>query len=120
MLVLPIIALGPNGNPRHLSVEQNAVGRACRPHDAPAAIVDRVKPFSGPPMALLSFTPVIRVTVSPTGFIESLVVERSTGNAAYDQSAMLAARRSTYRSRCFEGIPVVGTARYQAFFGSGS
>ena len=120
MLSPPPIALARHRNPSHLHARSHPTGRACRPRDAPAVVTTRVRPVYGPPpYRLAPFTTIVRVTLSPIGSVESVVIERSSGSAAYDESTITAARMSRYAPRCANGRTAEGTTLYRASFGSG-
>lgn len=103
--------------------------QAQQPSPVPSASCDRpyqsatvVKPVTPEYLAsargldLRPVTVVMEVTVDASGKATRAVIRRSSGNADIDDSALRAARASTYASKVFDCVPVEGTYIFRAQF----
>jgi TonB family protein len=58
----------------------------------------------------------VQVNLSATGAVLSATIAKSTGNAALDQAALLAAKQSTYKPEIKDCVPVAGAYLYRVDF----
>jgi periplasmic protein TonB len=82
---------------------------ACSVPNAPAAAVSVVSPSVPDELGTdVNAQAQVRVTLTPSGGVESAGIYHSAGNALLDREALRAARQSTYRAEVRDCVPVRG------------
>jgi protein TonB len=79
-------------------------------------IVQPAYPESAKDLGLGAVTVIVQVTIGASGSLEEASVVQSSGNMAIDQSALRAARQSTYTPQLKDCSPTTGTYTFHAEF----
>ncbi|MGR4064662.1 MAG: energy transducer TonB, partial [Vulcanimicrobiaceae bacterium] len=79
-------------------------------------IVQPEYPDSARDLGLGTVTVLVEVTIGPTGALEEAKISQSSGNMAIDQSALRAARQSTYTPQLADCAPTTGSYIFHAEF----
>ncbi len=94
------------------------VAAACAEPNVEATVRNAVAP--APPHGFkTSGTVIVAVTIAPNGHVTNVKVQRSSGNAAIDDSVVAAARSSTYSPKLVNCTPVEGHYLFRADFQPG-
>jgi TonB family protein len=79
-------------------------------------IVQPEYPESAKDLGLGTVTVLVEVTIGASGTLEEAKISQSSGNMAIDQSALRAARQSTYTPQLADCVPTTGSYIFHAEF----
>jgi TonB family protein len=111
----PVLAFAPTQANASSAAGPASIAAACAKPDVDAAVISPAMPQQ-PHDLKVKGSATMRVTLAPNGSVVSVLISKSSGNAAIDKAVAVAARQSKYSPKLVNCQPVQGTYLFYASF----
>jgi TonB family protein len=111
----PALAFAPTQANSSSAAGAGSIAAACAKPDVDAAVISPAMPQK-PQSLTVRESATMLVTIAPNGSVVSVLISKSSGNAAIDKAVAVAARQSKYSPKLVNCRPVQGTYLFYASF----